>query len=423
MKSSARATRSLAALVLWAASAGAAGAAGGRAVLPAALFTPPYAPAAARPAAEPVAAFALDRRPVTNAEFARFVTGAPAWSRDRAPALFRDPGYLAHWPSAAGPAPGDATRPVVNVSWFAARAYCAAAGGRLPGELEWEYAAAAGRATPDMRREPAVARELLAWYSAPAPERLAPVGAGEPNHWGLYDLHTLVWEWIDDLNAAVSADDGRAGRDRGQVCGGAAGPAADRTEYAAFQRFAFRSSLRGDYTGRSLGFRCAADLPGDSLYRLAATWTTDAGAPVTLGAFAGRPVVLTLLYTSCKASCPVVVEDLKRVQALLTPAERERTAFVVVSLDPARDTPARLAAFKAKISAARGWTFLHGSEAHLRELAAALGVRYRREGGEIVHTNAMTVLDASGAVARQTFGLRAPPDETLAALRRILGAD
>ena len=73
-----------------------------------------------------VRAFELDRRPVTNAEYLAFVRSAPRWRRGEVPALFADASYLSHWGGALELGEAGPQQPVAHVSWFAARAYCAA---------------------------------------------------------------------------------------------------------------------------------------------------------------------------------------------------------------------------------------------------------------------------------------------------------
>jgi hypothetical protein len=72
--------------------------------------------------AVPVAAFELQRRPVTNAEFLAFASRNPAWRRGSAPSLFAEQRYLQHWGGPLALAPAAPDQPVVNVSWFAAQA-------------------------------------------------------------------------------------------------------------------------------------------------------------------------------------------------------------------------------------------------------------------------------------------------------------
>lgn len=210
--------------------------------------------------------FELDRVPVTNASFLGFVEAHPRWRRDRMPSLLADAGYLAHWaaPSTLG-ARLDTDAPVTGVSWFAAKAYCAAQGKRLPTETEWELAAAAGARGADGRAEPGFAERVLALATTTASADHRRVGQGPPNYWGVQDLHGLVWEWVLDFNGTLVTGDSRDGKSAETLrfCGVGALAAGDKGDYAGFLRAAFRGALEARYTAASLGFRCARDVDGD----------------------------------------------------------------------------------------------------------------------------------------------------------------
>lgn len=211
-----------------------------------------------------VPAFMMDVRPVTNAEFLAFVERHPKWQRGKVPALFAGKEYLSHWagPLELGDKAGPA-QPVTYVSWWAARAYCEARGAHVPREAQWELAALASATTADASKDPAFLAELLAWYSRPASKTLPDAGSGPANVWGVRDLHGLVWEWVDDFQSALVVSDNREDGtvDTTRFCGASAIAAADKENYAAFMRVAFRSSLRAEYATSALGFRCANDLP------------------------------------------------------------------------------------------------------------------------------------------------------------------
>lgn len=210
----------------------------------------------------PVKAFALDIYPVTNAEFLDFVRANPRWRRSQVKRLFADAQYLKHWAGDMELGSSAATNaPVTWVSWFAAKAYAAAAGKRLPTTAEWELAAAASPVRPDGQNDPEFKKQISAWHVAPSPERPSPVGLGRANCFGVHDLVGLVWEWVSDFNTAMVTGDARgdSGLERQLFCGAGAAGAKDVSDYAAFMRFGFRSSLKADYTVHNLGFRCAHD--------------------------------------------------------------------------------------------------------------------------------------------------------------------
>ena len=212
-----------------------------------------------------MAAFAMMKRPVTNAEFLAFLRIHPEWRRDRVPSAFAEPKhYLSHWqgPMALG-AGNLPTQPVTQVSWFAATAYCEAQAARLPTWAEWEYVAAADETRRDARSDPAWRERILGWYSKPANMAMSPVGRTSPNFYGVQDVHGLVWEWVEDYAAMMVSGDNREQKadDRLKFCGAGAISLDDRENYAVLMRVAMLSSLEADDGTSSLGFRCAKTRP------------------------------------------------------------------------------------------------------------------------------------------------------------------
>lgn len=210
-----------------------------------------------------IKSFELDIFPVTNGDFLKFVRAHPQWRRSQVKRLFADEFYLKNWAGDLEPgtnAPLNA--PVTFVSWFAARAYARCAGKRLSTVAEWEYAASASPSRPDGENDAEFKREILGWYSTPAPASPAPVGNGQANYWGIHDLHGLVWEWVLDFNTALVTGDARgdSGVSRELFCGAGSQGARDVDDFPAFMRYGFRSSLKADYCVHNLGFRCAKDL-------------------------------------------------------------------------------------------------------------------------------------------------------------------
>jgi len=117
----------------------------------------------------------------------------------------------------------DGTHPVVNVTWDEAGAYCSWAGGRLPTEEEWEYAARGGvdsRVFPwgDEFNGEANGRDESKTKRF---EYTAPVGSFPPNAYGLYDMAGNVWEWTaSEYTATHTSAPDRSGYDLRTIKGG-----------------------------------------------------------------------------------------------------------------------------------------------------------------------------------------------------------
>lgn len=161
----------------------------------------------------------------------------------------------------------------------------------------------------------------------------------------------------------------------------------------------------------------AAAFSKASLYQLEATFTDDSGRTVALGELRGRPVVLAMFFASCGYACPLTVTNMQAIRDRLPAGVRERAAFVLVSFDTVRDTPAALLKYRAQRALDAGWMLLQGDDDAVRELAALLGVKYKQEAsGMFSHSNIMTVLNPAGEIAYQRIGLNDGLDETAAAV-------
>jgi formylglycine-generating enzyme len=262
-----------------------------------------------------VAPFAIERHPVTNAQFAEFVAATgyvTVAERELDPAEFpgADPAELvpgslvftptdgpvdlhdwrqwwrwvpgAQWRHPFGP---DSTiddrldHPVVQVSFDDASAYASWAGRRLPTEAEWEYAARGGLAGAEYawgdEREPDGRVMANTWQGA-FPYRnegwggTSPVGSYPPNGFGLVDMIGNTWEWTADAFTPRHLPPGAASLDRGERRDLLAGTPASQAlhvtkggshlcapEYCRRYRPAARSSQAEDSATTHLGFRCA----------------------------------------------------------------------------------------------------------------------------------------------------------------------
>jgi protein SCO1 len=144
-----------------------------------------------------------------------------------------------------------------------------------------------------------------------------------------------------------------------------------------------------------------------SLYQLDSSWTNDSGQSLTLGKLQGRVQVVAMFFASCTYACPIIVHDMNRIEAALPETVRAKVGFTLVTIDPARDTPAVLHAYRAarKLSGQR-WTLLQGTSDDTLELAALFGVKFKRQAsGQFAHSNLITVLNERGEIVHQYAGL------------------
>lgn len=220
----------------------------------------PYIPFLKREISKPLQlnAFKMDETAVTNAEYLLFVKENPEWQKSKVNALFADHNYLNHWQSDLVIGKGrynDPNAPVVNVSWFAARAYAKWAGKKLPTVPQWERA---GNGRPNNLGNKTLIAYILEWYGKPNPKVLPPVKSTYQNQFGLWDMHGLIWEWTFDFNSYVNSSDSRGNtQDENQLfCAAGSLGVYNKEDYAGFLRFSYRGSLKGKYCIPNLGFRC-----------------------------------------------------------------------------------------------------------------------------------------------------------------------
>jgi len=152
------------------------------------------------------------------------------------------------------------------------------------------------------------------------------------------------------------------------------------------------------------------------------TLTDQTGARVSLTDFRGKVVLLYFGYTYCPDVCPATLRDLARVKQALGSAGGD-LQVVMVSLDPARDTPAHLAEYLAYFDPS--FVGLTGSENEIAAAATPLGIFYEKHAGTVAtgylidHTASVLALDRGGRV-RLVYPFNTPPAAIAADMRYLL---
>lgn len=151
-----------------------------------------------------------------------------------------------------------------------------------------------------------------------------------------------------------------------------------------------------------------AENPTKDVLSLETTWRTESGASATLSKWKGRWYGLTFVYTSCAGSCPFTTKKLKRLDAALEKAGKP-LELVVVSLDPAHDTPEEVRKYRERyeLQEAKRWNVLVGDESQVRTLTMLLDFRYSKnpESGVIMHDNTVYLVGPDGTVRAQMSSL------------------
>src|SRR5690606_33469815 len=126
----------------------------------------------------------------------------------------------------------------------------------------------------------------------------------------------------------------------------------------------------------------------ESIYQLESEWTNQSGKKVELKDFNGKPVVFTMFFASCNYACPILVYDMKKIESKLSPEELKDYQFVLVTIDPDKDTPEALNEFAKKFNLdLNRWSLLTGDKDDILELAAVLGFKFKKEAdGQFSHS-------------------------------------
>jgi protein SCO1/2 len=130
-----------------------------------------------------------------------------------------------------------------------------------------------------------------------------------------------------------------------------------------------------------------------------------------------------MFYGRCPSACPQLVSTIKRTLAELDPAAAAEVRVLLVSFDPEHDTPDRLHALAGERGLDGRWKLASAPEDQVRDLAALLGIQYRRlPDGNFSHTSSVVLLDRAGAIDSRLDDMTGPVGPLVARARAIASA-
>ena len=155
-----------------------------------------------------------------------------------------------------------------------------------------------------------------------------------------------------------------------------------------------------------------------SIYDVEGKWTNQDGLPFNWSDKRFEWTVLSMVYTSCQSSCPLITQKMQLLEKKLPPTSSSKVRFLLFSFDSKRDFGAALKIFAEKhhLDMSR-WSLLTASDEESRTLATALDFRFKKlENWEFSHSNQITLLNAAGTIVSQTSNLADAPQTLLAVI-------
>jgi len=131
------------------------------------------------------------------------------------------------------------------------------------------------------------------------------------------------------------------------------------------------------------------------------------GRDVRLTDFAGQPVLISMIFTSCHHICPTTTAHIeKATQAAQDVLGRDSFRIVSIGFDTDNDTPAAMRAFANQQNIrASNWDFLSGSSASIAALSDELGFQYFPSPRGFDHLVQMSIIDRDSKVYSQVYGM------------------
>lgn len=187
--------------------------------------------------------------------------------------------------------------------------------------------------------------------------------------------------------------------------------AAPSRAHETAEPLAFDAKAALAYSQAAIGHRL-----GDDAFR------NRRGEVVRLSDYRGRPLVVSLIYTACTQSCPVILQSLHDAVVVARKAfGRDSFAVVTIGFDSSNDTPSRMRAYaRSRGIDLPNWDFLSGDGETIQRLARTLGFIFFASPKGFDHLAQISVIDSQGKLYRQIYGTNFEPPRLVEPLKDLV---
>lgn len=162
-------------------------------------------------------------------------------------------------------------------------------------------------------------------------------------------------------------------------------------------------------------------IPEESVFNITSDWKNQDNVIIKLNSLSGKITVTAMVFTHCESACPRIVADIQRIEKSFTSAELKQINFLLISMDPERDTPERFKEFAKEYQLNSNWIMISANDDATMEMANVLNVRVKKlAGGGFDHSNTIHILNQQGLIISQQNGLEQEPKETIESIKALL---
>jgi protein SCO1/2 len=159
----------------------------------------------------------------------------------------------------------------------------------------------------------------------------------------------------------------------------------------------------------------------ESIYNLESKWIKQNKDSISLKDLSNKITVAAMVFTHCESACPRIVADIQRIEKAFSKEELQNIQFLLISMDPLRDTPERFIEFSKEHQLNDNWICISSNNDATMEIANVLNVRVKplADGG-FDHSNTIHLIDKNGNIVFQQNGLAQEPTDLVAETKNLL---